>query len=90
MPITVSDVLECAESARANDRFFLSAELLQLAEQMLDDVDHEATALSRLAVEAIADRLPLGAVVGDVCRRGFDDMATAMLRHSMLEGDRGR
>ena len=56
--VAVGDVIACAESARANGRTYLARELLTLAEEMLADVDHEGTALSRLALAAVEASMP--------------------------------
>lgn len=86
MRVDVGAVLTAAERARLFGSVFLCTELLKLAECEHEAIDHEATELSRLAVAAIEERLPLGAAVEYAVGRAAD----RELRHLMLTGEGNR
>lgn len=86
MRVEIGAVLIAAELARVNGSVFLCTELMKLAEHEHEAVDHEATELSRRAVAAIEERLPLGVAVSYAIGKAAD----AELRHLMLTGEGNR
>jgi hypothetical protein len=83
---SVSEVIDAAEQARQRGSVFLCAELLQLAEVLLVEVDHLGTNASRLAVSAVAELQPIGAHVAYATER-----ANARdLTHALLAGGADR